>query len=575
MYQVELINEEETTLINAVSTARGAPRISGTMSFGINTIDKFEFAILPNNPGYTKIHAYKTLVKVLNVRTQKIAFMGRVLIPNDSMSADGLVSNSVICESELGYLNDSMQEYGEYHNITVRDYLSMIIENHNAQVEESKRFTVGIVTVTDGNDSLYRYLSYDKTFKVIQDDLIGTLGGELVVRYEDGVRYLDYLARSGERKQTRIQLAKNLKSIDREQDSTQIVTRLFVYGKKLTDSDERISIADVNDGKNYIDDVVAMAEYGIICGKVEFDDVESPENLLHKGQAHQTNINKVSQKNKITALDLSVIGLDIDEFEVGNEHPVDNAIMQMHDEYLRIVEKSVSINAPQLSSITVGEKFADIKTYQMDTKKQYVLAKNMAIKAEQQARSAVAEAQAVENRVTVIEQSAGEYVKQSVFAAEIKRLEALINQSQQSAIRQKIVEIAVAELGNGYSKYCTWWGASYRFEWCACFVSWCAEQTGVLNTCIMKSISCTEQSDWFKSKGWWQGASYVPRPGDIIYYDWYGNGPEHVGIVETVNGTTITVIEGNYSDTDSVARRTITTSYQYIYGYGTPTYPDE
>ena len=572
MYQVELIIEEETTLINAVSTARGAPRISGTMSFGINTIDKFEFAILPNNPGYTKIHAYKTLVKVLNVRTQKIAFMGRVLIPNDSMSADGLVSNSVICESELGYLNDSMQEYGEYHNITVRDYLSMIIENHNAQVEESKRFTVGIVTVTDGNDSLYRYLSYDKTFKVIQDDLIGTLGGELVVRYEDGVRYLDYLARSGERKQTRIQLAKNLKSIDREQDPTQIVTRLFVYGKKLTDSDERISIADVNDGKNYIDDVVAMAEYGIICGKVEFDDVESPENLLHKGQAHQTNINKVSQKNKITALDLSVIGLDIDEFEVGNEHPVDNAIMQMHDEYLRIVEKSVSINAPQLSSITVGEKFADIKTYQMDTKKQYVLAKNMAIKAEQQARSAVAEAHAVENRVTVIEQSAGEYVKQSVFAAEIKRLEALINQSQ-SSTRQKIVEVAVAQLGNGRTKYCEWWGADDA--WCAMFVCWCANEVGALNTCIPWSASCTAQVTQWQSWGKWKGASYIPRPGDIIYYDWYGNGPEHVGIVETVNGTTITVIEGNYSDTDSVARRTITTGYQYIYGYGTPTYPDE
>ena len=189
MYEVKLINNDDEIIINAVSTSKEAPRITGQCKFGINTIDSFKFTILPNNIGFNSIYNLRSLVEVKNTKTNVIEFKGRVLLSTPKMSSSGLFSKSVVCESELGYLMDSVQFYGEYHNISVRGFLELMINNHNSQVSEDKQFTVGVVDVIDNNDSLYRYLGYDKTFDTIKEKLIDRLGGELRVRYEDGIRY--------------------------------------------------------------------------------------------------------------------------------------------------------------------------------------------------------------------------------------------------------------------------------------------------------------------------------------------------------------------------------------------------
>ena len=365
MYEVKIINDSNETIINAVSTSSEAPRITGQCKFGINTIDSFSFTMLPNNQGYNSLKDLKTLVEIKNIKTNEIKFKGRVLIQTPNMSSSGLLSKSVICESELGYLMDSVQEYGEYHNITVRGFLELIINNHNKQVSVDKYFTVGIVDVVDNNDSLYRYLSYDKTLDTIKDKLIDRLGGELRVRHKNGVRYLDYIQTIGEKKDTEIVLAKNLVTIEQERDPSDVITRLIPLGAKLEDSEERLTVASINNGVNYIDDEEAIAEFGIIVDTVTFDDVNIVENLLNKGKDYLKENNKIKKKHKINALDLSLIGLDVDSFEVGNTYRVINPLMKI-DEDLRVIEKTLDINSPQSSSLSIGDKFEDIKDYQLD-----------------------------------------------------------------------------------------------------------------------------------------------------------------------------------------------------------------
>lgn len=136
-----------------------------------------------------------------------------------------------------------------------------------------------------------------------------------------------------------------------------------------------------------------------------------------------------------------------------------------------------------------------------------------------------------------------------------------------------IVLVAQSQLGNvGGEPYWTWYGFHGRVEWCACFVSWCADQCGYIDSGIIpKFSSCTEGSKWFKERGMWFDKDYVPSPGDIIFFDWeeiYGqNGlPNHVGIVEKVENGIVHTIEGN-SD-DMCRRRQYAVGYYEILGYG-------
>ena len=366
MYQVTIKNENEEVIINSISTDIESLRlISGSINHGINTIDNFTFKIATNNIGYNKLNALTTLVEVLNIKNNNLEFKGRVLLPVESMDSNGIFLKNVTCESELGYLMDSSTVYGEYHNISVRDFLKVIIDNHNSQVDEEKKFEIGNVTVVDNNDSLYRYLGYVKTFEAIKDKLIDRLGGELQIRYENGIRYLDYLESIGEVKSTEIRLAKNLQSIELEKDPTSIISRLLPLGSKLEDSEERLTIESVNNGNKYIDDIEAIEEFGVIVDSVTWDDVTQVSNLLRKGQEYLKENNRIKKKYKVTALDLSTIGLDFDSFEVGNSYPVINPLMNIN-ENLRIIEKTIDIYNPQSSTLGIGDKLEDIKDYQLN-----------------------------------------------------------------------------------------------------------------------------------------------------------------------------------------------------------------
>ena len=144
----------------------------------------------------------------------------------------------------------------------------------------------------------------------------------------------------------------------------------------------------------------------------------------------------------------------------------------------------------------------------------------------------------------------------------------------------EIVVVALSQLGNvGGQPYWSWYGFNSRVEWCACFVSWCANECGYLDAGVIpKTAGCISGSNWFKDRGLWQDNSYEPRPGDIIYFDWDNKGSsgpqdglaDHVGIVEKVENGMVYTVEGNSGDSCRENRYAI--GHYEIYGYGTPAY---
>lgn len=138
----------------------------------------------------------------------------------------------------------------------------------------------------------------------------------------------------------------------------------------------------------------------------------------------------------------------------------------------------------------------------------------------------------------------------------------------------------IIDVYNSHKPLARNYAVQYTDHWCATFVSAVAVKLGYTDI-IPTECSCTKMIELFKKIGCWvEDDSRKPNPGDIIFYDWQDSGvgdnkgsSDHVGIVEKVSGNTITVIEGNYSE--SVKRRSIAVNGKYIRGYGVPKYDKE
>lgn len=155
----------------------------------------------------------------------------------------------------------------------------------------------------------------------------------------------------------------------------------------------------------------------------------------------------------------------------------------------------------------------------------------------------------------------------------VKQAQAWVGRKESNGTHKSIIDIYNAHkpLARGYK-------VKYTDEWCATFVSAVSIACNA-TAYIPTECSCGKMIELFKKLDAWQESdSHKPQAGDIIFYDWEDSGkgdntgtPNHVGIVETVKGNTITVIEGNYSQ--AVKRRNITVNGRYIRGYGVPKYP--
>lgn len=145
----------------------------------------------------------------------------------------------------------------------------------------------------------------------------------------------------------------------------------------------------------------------------------------------------------------------------------------------------------------------------------------------------------------------------------------------------QIVTVALSQVGNvGGDPYWSWYGFGSRVEWCACFVSWCANECGYIDTGVIpKYAGCVNGVQWFKDRGQWIDGSAEPVPGMIIFFDWDSpdgsSGPQdglsdHTGIVEKVENGIVYTVEGNSGDSCRINQYPV--GYYEILGYGCPQY---
>lgn len=345
----------------------------------VGAIDSFSFSIYPTHPNYSDLHYLTTLIEVWNVENNKLLFKGRVLEPEDSMSDHGELRKDLICESELAYLHDTVQKWAKWQNLSPAQFFAELIKVHNEQVESYKQFRVGRVEITTSTDNLYRFTDDEtSTFDTIDDKLVSRLGGELQVRYEAGVKYLDYLKEIGQKGDQKIELSRNLRSIKRKLDPSELITVLKPLGAYIKNEYEeenedepkdvskpRWTIGPANfegGGSDYLEDKALVAQFGRIVKAKVWDNVELMVNLIDRGKEFLANQKTAIEQFQIDAVDLSLIGRALDSFECGWTYDVYNPLMGI-DEPLRVVGISIDLNDPTAGTMNIGDKILSQEDY--------------------------------------------------------------------------------------------------------------------------------------------------------------------------------------------------------------------
>lgn len=270
--------------------------------------------ILPADHAYSDLVVIPGITRVTVKEDDDILFKGRIVRDNPDFWED----SEYTAEGQLAYLNDTVVRPYEFSG-SPREYFKFLITQHNSQVEKERQFTVGRITVSDPNDYIVRSnMHYPSTFEELQEKLLDNMGGYLVERFENGVTYLDYLSEIRENNDQKAKYGENVVDIDRVQEiDSDFATAIIPLGKKQDDgngNETYLTIASVNDGKDYIQNDDAVVKYGLILKVVEHEDVTLPENLIKKGEEDLQEAIKSTSSITVTAADLSGTGSKVESF---------------------------------------------------------------------------------------------------------------------------------------------------------------------------------------------------------------------------------------------------------------------
>lgn len=330
---------------------------NGQVDLELNKTGSFTFTIYPDNKNFNRLKKLKSIIQVF--QDDYLLFRGRIL--NDEQGIYN--EKKITCEGELSFLLDSIQRpydfmSGDLHT-TVSELFTFFITNHNSQVEESKRFKVGNITVVDPNNYIVRSDStYLNTWDSINKKLIESLGGYLFVRHEADGNYIDYLADFNTLSTQKIEFGKNLLDFSKVIKGEDIATAIIPLGAKIgEDSDEKLTISSVNDGFDYVFDRAAVDKYGLIFKTVEHSDVTEASNLLTKAYEDLSNAVNLIVSIDLTAVDLSAINVNVNSFRLGTYVRVISRPNNLDSNFL-VKKLSISLSNVSGNKLTLGNTYS-------------------------------------------------------------------------------------------------------------------------------------------------------------------------------------------------------------------------
>lgn len=326
----------------------------------INKAGTFTFTLPPTHPHYDMIQKRTSLIDVYRDDETEPLFEGVCI----ESTVDFYKQKKLVCEGELTFLNDSKLRPQKYQDKTVRQLLESYISQHNSLVESKKHFTVGQVTVSDSNNSIYCFTNYNSTMQEIKEDLVDDYGGFLRCRHVSGVRYLDYLASSPRTSNQVIRLGENLLDLSQNIDTEDIATVIIPLGQTLDTSsieglEERLTIktaaADSEHpaGADYVYSSTAVSSFGWIEKVVTWDDVTTVAALLAKGKAYLSDIQFENLVITAKAIDLGLTSEEFNKFKLLDSIRVVSAPHGL-DRYFLLSKLQIHLNNPENDTITLG-----------------------------------------------------------------------------------------------------------------------------------------------------------------------------------------------------------------------------
>lgn len=374
-----------------------------------NKPGSFKFTVSYDHPYLSKIVGLSSDIRVYD-GTEEI-WRGRPIDDGEDLYR----ARTFKCEGELAFLYDSIQPRRELHDITPLQFLTLLLNEHNAQVQGKgpidKTFRVGTVTVTDSNNSLYRYTNRETTLDCIGDKIINRLGGFLRVRVSGSYRYLDLLADVETISDQPIQLGENLLDYASDTDYTQIATACIPLGQALEETeiaalDAYLTCADANNGSDTIQIDAAVQRYGFICKVLNYDDITIPANLKAAGQKWLTDGQYETLTLNLTAVDLHTMGYDLQPIRINTKVRVVSSPHGMN-RYFEVSKRSYHLTQPETDTVTFGK--AELKkTYTSSSHSQATAMKQHAEQLRQNIDSVIEKER--ENTSNILNQATHGYV---------------------------------------------------------------------------------------------------------------------------------------------------------------------
>ena len=372
----------------------GYELINPQVDLAVNAAGTFTFTMYPSHPCYELTDNTKSIVQIVKDGEAEPLFRGRVL----STELGFYNEKKVICEGELAFLCDTIQQNYDYSEgesrKTIHELLTFFIQRHNekAGIDNIHSFKIGIVNVTDGDNSNTDNLisaadsTFLNTYESIQQKLIERYGGYLYIRHEEDGNYIDYLSSPSVTCSQKIELGENLLSFKKNIEADSLVTAVIPLGKErmgggeegsesrhniggwnasqsITDSKDIFQVTGKVGGTttylNCLYSQSAVEKYGWIEKVLIFDDVVLPGTLVRYGESHLKSMGK-ALSIELTAADLSGVNTEIDRFKIAQYVRVNSKPHNLENALYVVSKLSLNLTDPTANKICLGTETATI-----------------------------------------------------------------------------------------------------------------------------------------------------------------------------------------------------------------------